>query len=139
MIRARIKVCGWTVSVFMAVTRYNVGEIVRALEEAHCNGTLIQSAADNITTETRNNGVTYSNPRSRRAVVVIGYCDAAGQYFNTIVHEITHLTTHIARYEGIDPNGEGFCYLAGDIASKMYKAAKEVVCPCCLKEVRNGR
>lgn len=51
-------------------------------------------------------------------------------------HERAHLVTHIAGASGIEPEGEEICYLAGEIASKMFDVSHKFICADCLRRLK---
>lgn len=79
---------------------------------------------------TLNTGFTYSNPDLRQSIMVIGRTDSAGEFQDTYDHEKGHLAMHIAETDGIDPYGETYQYLAGDIGKMTYPLAREFLCDC---------
>ena len=78
-------------------------------------------------------GFTFSEPRERRSVMVVGPADSQSEYFNTIIHEASHLSKHIAQRDGLDPFSEEVAYLVGDMAQSIYGGFKDRICLCCSK------
>jgi hypothetical protein len=50
---------------------------------------------------------------------------------DSVVHEIIHICQHIATEDGIDPLGERFAYLGGDISREISDIVCELSCPHC--------
>lgn len=69
----------------------------------------------------------------RNSIIVISHASSSEQMFDTIVHEIKHLTEHISNYYGIDPKEELAAYLQGEVGRNMWCAASMVLCPICNK------
>ena len=78
-----------------------------------------------------NHGITFSNTQLRTSIIVIGKTSNASQFVNSFVHEISHLTNHIARTYHLDLNSEEVCYISGDIAQEMFKHCHSLMCDCC--------
>ena len=58
----------------------------------------------------KNTGFTYTDFEKHVTMVIIGEADSASEFFNTFVHEIGHVSTHIAEFYGIDTNSEEIQY-----------------------------
>lgn len=127
---------GWNVTIFYAVSHYDIAQILEALAKINCPEEYMAMTADNLKKGKVNSGVTYSNDAWRCSVVVIGLCDSAEEYANSIAHERAHLVTHIASKCGLDLEGEEICYLTGDIARRMFRVSHRLVCEDCLNNLR---
>lgn len=57
----------------------------------------------------------------------------ASQFVSSFVHEIYHVSNHIARTYNLDLNGEKVQYIAGDIAQEIFKRCHALMCDCCRK------
>lgn len=84
-----------------------------------------------------NMGMTYSDTRSRRTVIVIGRTTSADECADTIIHERLHLAMHICKTLHIDPFSEQSAYLSGDIGKRMYKSASMLLCNDCRHKLRH--
>lgn len=80
-----------------------------------------------------NTGLTFS--KGRKSIIVIGRAESAGQFLNTLVHEISHLSKHIAKRYGIDPHSEEVAYIIGDTLSMLYNTVSRYLCECCRNKV----
>ncbi len=116
---------GWRVSFYYEATPYNAEEILTHLNDIGCNGETFATACDNLTAKLTNTGLCYSG--DGESVVVVGRATSDVQFFNSVVHEMMHLSVHIALALGIDLNGEEICYLAGEIAQKAYPTIREIL------------
>lgn len=76
--------------------------------------------------EGENTGISATNEQMRMSVAIIGRSTDASQIVNTLVHEITHVATHICQALEV-ATAENIAYLAGDIAEEVYS---EFGCPC---------
>ena len=138
MIRQAIRLnrYDWEVMVYYAVTDYAVDEILMALKDIKCEDKYLKVSEESLRSRTLNTGITYSNPKLRKSVMVIGLADSPEQYDNSIAHERDHLATHIAQADGIDLASEAKCYLTGYIAEKMHRVSHRFVCRDCYGSVR---
>ena len=123
----------WHITAFYPITCYHVREIMAALYAIDCNRSDLATAYRNLSSGQVNNGLTFSNHALRESVVVFSKATDATQYFSTIVHELHHLATHIAKENGFDLEGEEVCYISGDIARVMHPVCKQFICDCCHK------
>lgn len=76
-------------------------------------------------------GFTYSNINRNKSIIGITNTTNATEFVNSFVHEIFHLTNHIARKYNISFDSEKVCYIAGDISQKMFKRCHSLMCDCC--------
>ncbi len=120
---------GWLVTAYYAVTHYEVDEIMTALERAGCRGEHLQTAYDNLCSDSLNTGLCYSG--NGESVLVISCASSPAQFLNSLVHELHHLASHIASALGYNQKGEDACYIAGETAEKMYPVASKFLCEHC--------
>lgn len=126
----------WEVDIYYGVTHWEVDEIMVRLHEIGCDAMTARKAYDNMTSNNLNTGLTYSNFRKGKSVMVIGVSENREQFANTLTHEQLHLVAHISKVYYIDMYGEEICYLIGDIAQRMYRISKDFLCECCSKELK---
>ena len=79
----------------------------------------------------KNTGFTYSNYRNRESVVVISKTTSAAQFFNTTMHEVKHLSSHIAKACGYDEESEEIAYIVGNLAETIYPDISHLLCEEC--------
>lgn len=120
---------GWLVTAYYAVTHYEVDEIMTALERAGCRGEHLQTAYDNLCSDSLNTGLCYSG--NGESVLVISCASSPAQFLNSLVHELHHMASHIASALGYDQKGEEVCYIAGEAAENMYPVASKFLCEHC--------
>lgn len=65
------------------------------------------------------------------SLAFISKATSAEEMYDTIQHELKHLTEHIGEYYGLDPKGEKSAYLQGELGRQMFPAAAIVICPNC--------
>lgn len=71
-----------------------------------------------------NSGFTHSNLNKKFSIVGIGIATSRKQLFNTLIHEIKHLQSHICKYYNVPEDSEDAAYLIGYIAMKIYNIIK---------------
>ena len=130
MIRQQIYIKKYDILVYAyyAVTQYYTEEILDRLYEIGCRGRNLQRAEQNIYSNQLN---TYYSPRNREAIMVIGLTSAASELYNTLMHELSHLTAFIAKDEGLSFTGEDIAYLEGELARDIFPKIQHLLCDCC--------
>lgn len=110
----------WTAYVYYDTTQYDTDEILNKLYSLGCSEKGILRTRKQLLGGGYNNGFTYSNRSLKQSVVSLGRASEFAQFLNSFVHELQHLSTHIAQANGINLDGEEICYLSGWIAQEMY-------------------
>ena len=110
----------WKVYVYYDTTPYDTDELIHKLYSLGCSEDSILRTRKQLLGGEYNNGFTYTNRALKRSVVSLGRSSDFTQFLNSFVHELHHLSTHIAQANGIPLDGEDVCYLSGSIAQKMY-------------------
>ena len=128
----------WHCKVFYSVTTYWVEDILNELKRIGCSGEKYRRAKENLESGELNTGLTYSNSRKGETVMVIAKTSSPDEFAHSYDHEKGHLAKHIALAYDIDPYGEEFQYLSGDISKKMFPVAKMFMCECCRKKLYKG-
>ncbi len=128
----------WHCKVFYSVTTYWVEDILGELQRIGCAGYSLKRAERNLKAGRLNTGLTYSNQKRGETVMVIAKTSTPEEFAHSYDHEKGHLAKHIALAYDIDPYGEEFQYMSGDIAKKMFPIAKKFMCKCCRKKLYKG-
>ena len=110
----------WKVYVYYDTTPKDTEEVLEKLYDLGCSENSILITRNQLLGGDYNNGFTYSNRVLKQSVVSLGRASEFAQFLNSFVHELQHLSTHIAQAYGIPLDGEDVCYLSGSIAQKMY-------------------
>ena len=124
----------WTVECFFAVHCYFTDEIIRQLRKLQCPKSDLRTAYRNLSSCRLDSGITFSNPRQRRSILVTSLTSSAAEFMDSFVHETGHLATHIAITDGIPLDGEAVRYLHGDICRDLFPAVHSLLCPHCRPE-----
>lgn len=125
----------WRATFFYAEDECLCDSLFDELEKIDCYGVDMDSIRDMLRKCERNTGFTYTNRMDHGSVVFIAPTDSAEQFMDTFDHEKGHLAKHIAMECEIDPWGEEYQYLSGEIARQTFPAAKQFLCDHC----RHGR
>jgi len=78
-----------------------------------------------------NTGYIISNENLSMSIILISKATSFDEMFNTVTHEIKHLSEHICSKFGYDSKSEKAAYIQGEIGQNMYKAVAIAVCPKC--------
>ena len=122
---------GWLVHAYFHKTRYDVDEIMERLWDLQCNSEIAQKAFNNLISDSLNMGLCYSNYNTKESVLVVGKASSEDEFFNSIVHELSHLQGHICDVIGLDPKGEEIAYYIGDLSRDIYPSISHLLCDCC--------
>ena len=138
MIRADIYIAkyDWVVHCYFAVTCYWKKEILNTLFLMGCSYKQIDAADEILECGCINSGLTFSNMNERESIIVTKIAESPAEFLDSLVHELEHLTVHIAMEEGISFKGEEICYLIGDLARSLYPYCKRLLCKHCLKSLQ---
>lgn len=133
MIRQKIYLDNYDILVhaYYATTQYYVEEILDRLHEIGCRGYNLRRAEDNLSSGELNTGLTYYSSQHREAVMVVALTSSASECFNSLMHELSHLTAYIAKDDGLSFTGEDIAYLEGDLAREIFPAIQRLLCDCC--------
>lgn len=125
---------GWLVHAYFHKSRYDVDEIMEKLWDLQCDSTTAKRAYENLINDRLNMGLCYSNYKNKESVLVIGKTSSSSEFLNSLVHELTHLQSHVCKVFNLDPLGEDIAYFTGDLSREMYDNIKEFLCECCKKK-----
>ena len=133
MIRQRIYLDNYDILVhaYYATTQYYVAEILDRLYEIGCRGTNLRRAEENLSSGELDVGLTYYSPRHREAVMVVALTSSAAEFYNSLLHELSHLTAYIAKDDNLSFTGEAVAYLEGDLARKIFPKVQPLLSACC--------
>lgn len=121
----------WLVRVYVKVSHLDTDEIVESLKSIGCRGNDLRKSYDMILSGDKNSGICYSNTIDRISVMVISRTSTPAEFFNSAIHEISHLATQICVRDRISLVGEEKSYLQGDIGKMMYPMVKKLLCCEC--------
>lgn len=93
--------------------------LAKQLHKINCSNKDISNAAKMM--QSKNCGFTFTNLKYRTSVVGISKTTSLGQWFNTLVHELKHVQSHICEYYKISERGEQAAYLIGYLMQQIIK------------------
>lgn len=135
MIVRKVRIHDWTILFLFSFDRYDMERIYDALLWVEAPDSIISQVSENVYAGRLNEGFTYSEPSLRRTVFATGLAENGPEVLDSIVHEIIHICQHIAIEDGIDPFGEPFAYMGGDISREISDIVCELSCPHCSRKV----
>ena len=121
----------WNVCMYFALDTYYVEDIMQSLCDIGCDSQRARQAYENMMADKKNTGFTYSNYRNRESVMVVSKTTSASEMFNTTIHELIHLASHIAHACDYEPTGEAIAYIIGDLAKEIYPDISHLLCEEC--------
>lgn len=83
----------------------------------------------------KNTGLTYTSLWYRTTILVVSQSTSAEEFFNSLVHEISHAKTHICEYLGIDLTSEEASYFSGGLARDLFPHVKHLLCESCRNKI----
>lgn len=121
----------WMIYAFFDTTASDTDAVMGALFDLGCDAKAAEQAFDNLTQNKKNTGLCYSNYREKASVVVISKTTCSAEFFDSFLHEMNHLQSHISNVYHLDPLGEDAAYMIGDVARAMYQKISHLFCDCC--------
>lgn len=121
----------WLVHMYFALDTFYIDDIMENLYHIGCDGERARRAYENMIADKKNTGFTYSNYRNRESVMVVSKTTSASEMFNTTIHELVHLASHIAHACDYEPTGETIAYIIGDLAKEIYPDISHLLCEEC--------
>lgn len=121
----------WSVRIYYAVNSYYTTRILKELEEYNPSVREYADVMELMENYEYNTGFTFTDPINHKSLVIIGLTTSPSEFQNTFDHEKGHLAIHIAQYYDIDPYGEEYQYLTGEIGKKLFPIARKFLCPKC--------
>ena len=118
-----IPTADWVVTICYDARSKNTDSIIGALYSLDCPVRSLYKAERLLSSGVPNEGLTYSNKKSRESLIVIGHVTDVFQYINSLTHEKQHLEQAICNADGLDPYGEEIAYISGDISQAIARNA----------------
>lgn len=127
--RKRLSVGRWIVEFFFFQKEYDIDAVLDCMYDMDADDYDLVKAYGLMSSKDMNTGFTYSNPRDREAVVVVGPASSSDEFLDTLVHEIHHLAVAIASELGVRLDGEIPAYLSGDTILELAEVVYLLGCP----------
>jgi len=119
----------WWIMASLEVAEEDLAEIFNSLLACGCPNVEAQKAC--MVLSRKNNGYTFTDLEGQYSLIFASETTSDEEMFDTITHELKHVTEHISGYFGVDPKSEEAAYLQGEISKKMFPAVALAVCPVC--------
>lgn len=123
----------WKVKIYYSMSYYPLEEIIKDLNDLGCSSDDIEETVELLENKKYDTGVTHSNIYKRESIIIISPSSSAEEFFNTIIHEIGHITMHICIADNMDPFSEELQYLSGYIGKEAFKVCESLLCNKCRK------
>lgn len=117
--RILLKEYRWHLIVLSDCTCDNIPEIVDHLDSIDCPMGYQQEALDNLKQCQKNAGITYSNYRLRRTLIVLNRTTSIKDLIDSIAHECFHLLKHLQLSLFVGDEEE-LATLMGNISSEIF-------------------
>lgn len=132
MIRQEINIdkYDWHLVIYYEVTAVWKDQIMEDVMSIGIKGKDARTASMVTKKSDLNTGFTYSNLDEGESVVVVCNGSSAGQFFNSLIHELFHVVQHICDAKKIDVHSEDAAYLMGDLSCEVYPKVKHLLCGC---------
>lgn len=121
----------WLVHMYFALDTFYIDDIMENLYHIGCDSQRAKQAYENMMADKKNTGFTYSNYRNRESVMVVSKTTSASEMFDTTIHELVHLASHIAHACDYEPTGEAVAYIIGGLAKEIYPDISHLLCERC--------
>lgn len=113
----------WAVIFAYRINASDLDEISSWLEALGCDDEQTAEACHVIMQP--NTGFTFSNTDLRMSVMCIGDATSDEQWWDTLVHEIKHVQSHVCSYYDVPEKGEEASYLIGYIMRLAIRALRQ--------------
>lgn len=125
MIIDNFKIYNWEITVLYEGTCDDIDTIISFLKRIRCPNMYIMQALDNLEDCKLNTGLTYSNIKLKKSVIVINKTSSFAELINTISHEYFHLITHISKALKIEDEEE-LANLNGNLNMRSYNIVEDL-------------
>ena len=125
-----IREIGWNLRIFYCPKTSSQRSIVlKYLYNAGCTGRNFRRAMTLLDSGALNTGLTYSNKRERKTIIVIGCSSDIAEFVNTLTHEINHFIEHVMEALHIQSGTEDEAYFTGEFYEILFRDAVSSVLP----------
>ena len=91
----------WAITILLECNCSDIPEILEHLQSISCPKHLQEEAINNLSFCENNIGLTYSNFKLNRTIMIINHTDNNAELINTITHECYHFIQHISKANNI--------------------------------------
>ena len=126
---------GWLVKAYINSDVSDADLILGELLSVGVDMDTMRFAFRNLRGGQKNTGLTYTSLWYRTTILVVSQSTSAEEFFNSLVHEISHAKTHICEYLGIDLTSEEASYFSGGLARDLFPHVKHLLCESCRNKI----
>lgn len=126
---------GWLVKAYINSDVSDADLILGDLLSVGADMDTMREAFRNLREWKVNTGLTYTSPWNRTTIMVVSKTTSAEEFFNSLVHEISHAKTHICEYLGIDLTSEEASYFSGGLARDLFPHVRHLLCESCRNKI----
>lgn len=91
----------WAITILLECNCSDIPEVLEHLQSISCPKYLQEEAINNLASYKNNIGLTYSNFKLNRTIMVINHTNNNVELINTITHECYHFIQHISKANNI--------------------------------------
>ena len=113
----------WGVVVAYDITLGDADDIASWLDALGCGDAAIRRAIR--TALSINSGFTFSNPDLRMSLLCVSNATGADQWWDTMVHELKHVQSHICDHYGVPEDTEDAAYLIGFLMREVWRSTHQ--------------
>ena len=139
MIRQVLLIGRWSAEFLFAIERYDKEGVLACLYDAGAPQKVLEGALELMEGCEWNCGLTFTNPKRKRAVILIGPTTGGDEFLSTFTHELRHLVDYIMTDAGVQLDTETPAYLTGDTARELANIVCMLGCDHCREELRDSR
>ena len=103
--------------------------VLKCLYNAGCTGRNFRRAMTLLDSGALNTGLTYSDKRERKTIIVIGCSSNIAEFVNTLTHEVNHFIEHVMEALQIQSGAEDEAYFTGELYELLCRDAVSSVLP----------
>lgn len=126
----------WTFRIYVPVSCYWTGEIIRHLWRLGASDDILHSSAENLQCGKLNTGLTYASLKARETLAVVKLTTTPAELFNSVMHELDHAAVFTFPLVGIIPGTEEAAYFKGGVAREIFPMIQPYLCECCRRKLR---
>lgn len=108
---------GWGMSFIYNVKSSDTDAIIKILDNLGAGTRELENARRLLEENPYNSAITYSNKALKKSVMIFTDTTAQNEFVNSLVHEMMHLSRHIADCG----NSEDLCNAIGNLAGTLFK------------------
>ena len=121
---------GWNLRIFyFPKTSSQRSIVLKCLYNAGCTGRNFRRAMTLLDSGALNTGLTYSDKRERKTIIVIGCSSNIAEFVNTLTHEVNHFIEHVMEALQIQSGAEDEAYFTGELYELLCRDAVSSVLP----------